>query len=256
MQRTRSFNEPAPLLGFSYLDKGYLGPWVIGGKSVPRPRHHLAFGGSHHGSASPEPTQPIELWSLAFDVGELREFDYLWDQPVHGAVAVRDRQRLVAAFRRVSDRFLAVPPVDPLLLKAALLEFLAVARSEFNALPIHAGTRSSAVDRAVAWMGEHLHEPGIRLPAIAGSAGLSVHHFVRAFSTALGASPMRYLRELRIRRAIGLLQATDLQIKEIAYAVGFRDQLHFSRVFRAAAGLSPQSFRTRAPRPRHALNPA
>lgn len=59
----------------------------------------------------------------------------------------------------------------------------------------------------------------------------------------LGTSPMRYLTGIRVRQAQSLLRCSNLSIKEIAFMVGFLDQLHFSRVSRAQTGASPTAFR-------------
>jgi len=58
---------------------------------------------------------------------------------------------------------------------------------------------------------------------------------------------MRYFRRLRISRARELIQHTDLRIRDIADQVGFRDPLHFSRVFRKETGRSPRAERAARP---------
>ncbi len=246
MQRTRSFNTPAPLVGFTFLDKGELGPWNIGGRPwVLRP-NHLGFGNCHQGSASPEPEVPIELWAVAFNLEGVSEFDDLWTMPVRGSVAVRNPARVLAAFQSISERFFGGAATDPILLKAAILELFGIARREFAQTDEDSSVQPTAVRQAREWIAEHLHDPSICLADIAREAGLSPHHFIRVFTGAAGISPMRYLRDLRIRQSIGLLQATDLRVNEIAAAVGFRDPLHFSRAFHAATGKSPSAMRDQA----------
>jgi len=243
MQRTRSFNNPAPLIGFLFLAQGELGPWTIAGRPWLLRPNHLAFGNCHQGSASPEPKVPIELWAIAFNLEGVPGFDDLWTTPVRGSVAVGNPTRLLMALRRVAERFLAGEQTDPLMLKAALLELFGIARQEFSQADRGHQLPVTAVDQAREWMAAHFHDPSIRLDDIAQTAGLNLNHFVRVFTRTTGISPMRHLRELRIRHSIGLLQATDLRINEIAHAVGFSDPLHFSRIFHAAAGKSPSAMR-------------
>lgn len=52
-----------------------------------------------------------------------------------------------------------------------------------------------------------------------------------------------YIRERILLEAKRLLTLTKLDIKEIAYALGFNDSSYFSRFFRKNTGVSPQEFR-------------
>lgn len=243
MQRTRSFNTPAPIIGFIYQASGDFGPWVVDGRPWLLPVNHLAFGGAHKGSASPEPQNPVELWAVAFNVGSYPEFDYLWNGTPRGIVPVRYPARLLDAWRQTAARYLEKDTVDPLLLKASILELFGVARSEFAYSADNSAGLPPAIEKACRWMAGNFQDHDMNLQKVAGVAGLSSHHFVRAFSAATGKSPMRYLRDLRIRHSISLLQATDLRVKEIAFSSGFRDPLHFCRIFHDSEGLSPTAFR-------------
>nr|WP_068892437.1 helix-turn-helix domain-containing protein [Pedobacter panaciterrae] len=52
-----------------------------------------------------------------------------------------------------------------------------------------------------------------------------------------------HIRERILLEAKRMLTLTNLDIKEIAYALGFNDTSYFSRFFRKNAGVSPQQFR-------------
>ncbi|GAB3554153.1 hybrid sensor histidine kinase/response regulator transcription factor [Spirosoma fluminis] len=58
-----------------------------------------------------------------------------------------------------------------------------------------------------------------------------------------GMSITRYVRALRLTKARELLVTTDLNISQVAYAVGFEDPKYFSRVFSEEFGVSPAKFR-------------
>ena len=60
---------------------------------------------------------------------------------------------------------------------------------------------------------------------------LSFDHFTRRFKVSFGMSPMQYLRKRRMEKADELLRAGQKNVGEVAEAVGFRDQGHFSRCF-------------------------
>lgn len=92
--------------------------------------------------------------------------------------------------------------------------------------------------RICEYIESHLHE-NVALDALAEIAGLSVHHFARAFRQSVGIPPHGYLVQRRVERARHLLRKTDLPLSEIALAAGFSDQSHFARHFRRLTGTSP-----------------
>ena len=56
-------------------------------------------------------------------------------------------------------------------------------------------------------------------------------------------TPILYLRHLRMKKARILLRERDLQISEVAYAVGYKDPNYFSRIFTKEFGISPKRMR-------------
>lgn len=72
---------------------------------------------------------------------------------------------------------------------------------------------------------------------------VSPEYFSRLFRKHTGTTAERYLKKLRLNQAMRLLQQSGFSVKEIALRVGFKDQFHFSKAFKAAHGLSPSAFR-------------
>jgi two-component system response regulator YesN len=54
-----------------------------------------------------------------------------------------------------------------------------------------------------------------------------------------------FITEIRIKKAIELFANESLNIKEIAYQVGYRDANYFSRVFKKTIGMSPKDYRNK-----------
>ena len=68
----------------------------------------------------------------------------------------------------------------------------------------------------------------------------------RAFRREHGCTPGAYQRDLRVRKATGMLRTTALPIAAIAAiaaSCGFYDQAHLARSFRAVMGCSPLDYR-------------
>lgn len=80
--------------------------------------------------------------------------------------------------------------------------------------------------------------------SLAGGVALSPSRFAHLFSRQLGQSPMRALREARLRHAARLLESTDLPVERVAAASGFVSPFHFNRAFRERYGEPPGAYRT------------
>lgn len=81
------------------------------------------------------------------------------------------------------------------------------------------------------------------LRSLAQQAGMSRSGFALRFSLAFGATPMDFVKRVRLRYAAQLLRTTDLPVAAIAGKVGYASRTYFSRAFRAAYGQDPQSYR-------------
>ncbi|RME18933.1 MAG: helix-turn-helix domain-containing protein [Alphaproteobacteria bacterium] len=94
---------------------------------------------------------------------------------------------------------------------------------------------------------EDLLEENFRahLPVSAYARRLAVTptHLSRVLRTATGKPASRLITERLIREARRNLAFSNLPVSEIAYALGYDDPAHFSRVFSRATGLSPRAFR-------------
>lgn len=83
----------------------------------------------------------------------------------------------------------------------------------------------------------------ISLSELAKVAGLSRMHFAAQFRVATGFRPREYLLHQRIEHAKSLLSKTETPLAEVALAVGFCTQAHFSTVFKRITGESPARWR-------------
>ncbi len=97
------------------------------------------------------------------------------------------------------------------------------------------------IDNIIRFLEEHYHEE-IYLDELAQSQYISKSWLIRQFNEYVGMSPIKYLNKIRVEKAAQLLQSTN-SIADISKAVGFTDQLYFSKVFKTIMGMSPSKYR-------------
>ncbi|WFB35734.1 AraC family transcriptional regulator [Kiritimatiellota bacterium B12222] len=78
---------------------------------------------------------------------------------------------------------------------------------------------------------------------LAEKCGLSVNQLALLFKGETGLTPFQYYDRLRLERARLLLVDTDLQVKEVAFELGFSSSPHFTNWFKQREGEGPRAFR-------------
>lgn len=123
-----------------------------------------------------------------------------------------------------------------------------VAEGETISLPV-------PIQHAIAYMEEHLTDP-VKIEEVASKSGWSNEYFTRMFVAATGISPKRMLLELRFRRAELLMMKGSSTVKQISYSVGFRDEHHFSKMYKKVRGITASDYIKRCQDPlfRHTVS--
>lgn len=94
------------------------------------------------------------------------------------------------------------------------------------------------------WMEENVAE-NISLSVLSLRSGLSLRTLQRRFPAATGLPVGRYVQELRVEKARGLLERTAMPVSAICWAVGYEDASTFSRLFRSVCGINASEYRRR-----------
>ncbi len=90
---------------------------------------------------------------------------------------------------------------------------------------------------------EQNFQNNITIEEIASVCGINRSYFGKIFRSSIGHSPQEFLMNYRMVKATELLKLTSLSIAEIGSAVGYENQLHFSRAFKTIYGISPREWR-------------
>jgi AraC-like DNA-binding protein len=78
---------------------------------------------------------------------------------------------------------------------------------------------------------------------LAVAAGMSRSAFALRFKELLGETPLEYLTNWRMYKAIGSLQKNDRKLFEIAKSVGYDSDSAFSKAFKRVLGVAPTEYR-------------
>ena len=104
--------------------------------------------------------------------------------------------------------------------------------------------RDFYIHEALAYI-EHNFQNDISVEDIAKVCGLNRTYFGKIFKEAVGKTPQEFLLNYRMVKATEFLKLTQLSIRDIGQAVGYENQLHFSRAFKNIYGISPREWRNR-----------
>lgn len=240
--RSRMLTDPRPLLEFYFHVAGRNFEAVVDDlRQIVKPGD-LVVMNAHRGNRGLCRDKWF-YWCVSFDIHEYSVFDFLAEKPLLLKAPVRHIPAVKKGFSGVVREYGRQDPLQALRMKAAVLSFLATLWE--NVAPRSSGFRSYSppIEKVLERIHIHYTDKNLRLNQLAAAANLSADHFGRLFKQELGTSPVKYLTQYRITRARELIQRGNLSVKEVASEVGFRDPLHFSRVFSALTGSSPSQFK-------------
>lgn len=79
--------------------------------------------------------------------------------------------------------------------------------------------------------------------SLATAAGMSRSSFAQRFKDVVGETPLEYLTNWRMHKAIGLLQQGERKLIEVAKSTGYDTDAAFSKAFKRVMGVAPKAYR-------------
>lgn len=96
----------------------------------------------------------------------------------------------------------------------------------------------------LAWLRENSHHR-LTVEELAERAAMSPRNFARVFQRETGIPPAKYLEQLRLERAMGLLEETGRPVETVARESGFAGAEQMRRSFLRHMGITPLAYRQR-----------
>jgi AraC-like DNA-binding protein len=104
-------------------------------------------------------------------------------------------------------------------------------------------TSSDEVMRRVLYLlEEQFSDKELSLSSVAAEVGYHEKYLSHRFRLYTGVGFNRYLKNLRVKNAVFLMDNGVRSVKNVALLCGFGDPLYFSKVFRLEMGLSPSDY--------------
>jgi signal transduction histidine kinase/ligand-binding sensor domain-containing protein/DNA-binding response OmpR family regulator len=98
------------------------------------------------------------------------------------------------------------------------------------------------IEKAIMVVEDHMSDTEFSVEALGDAIGVSRGHLYKKLMAITGKGPAEFIRTIRLKRGCQLLEKSQLQISEIAYAVGFNSPKRFSKNFRDEFGMSPSEY--------------
>ena len=102
--------------------------------------------------------------------------------------------------------------------------------------------KDSKIRASVDYIQSHFKESGLTIEEVAKKSFMSEVYFRKLFKKEYGISPQKYIVNLRIQNAVGLISTGYYSLKKVAYMSGYNDYKYFSVEFKKALGVSPSKY--------------
>lgn len=101
---------------------------------------------------------------------------------------------------------------------------------------------SQKMKLAVEYIEEH-YASDLNMAVVSNYISMNYSLFSYSFKQYTGSNFVNYLKDIRMKKAKELLAETDMKIIEISQKVGYDNEKHFMKLFKAECGVSPSEYR-------------
>ena len=100
----------------------------------------------------------------------------------------------------------------------------------------------SKIEKAEQYIREN-YQSDLNMAVVSNYVSMNYSLFSYSFKQYTGSNFVNYLKDIRVKEAMKLLKETDMKIIEISKVVGYDNDKHFMKTFKAICGVSPGEYR-------------
>lgn len=99
------------------------------------------------------------------------------------------------------------------------------------------------MQKVMEFMEEQMDNAELTIDEFAEQLMLSRTIFYRKLKSIIGLTPVDFVREVRIKRAVQLIDSGEYNFSQVAYMTGFNDPKYFSKCFKKVIGITPSEYK-------------
>lgn len=122
-----------------------------------------------------------------------------------------------------------------------LMQFIFALQENINS-QLDVNRNGQKIQRAVDYI-EQNYAKDLNMAVVSNYISMNYSLFSYSFKQYTGSNFVNYLKDIRMREAKRLLAETDMRIIEISQEVGYDNEKHFMKIFKASCGVSPSEYR-------------
>lgn len=149
---------------------------------------------------------------------------------------------LLAAFRAAEKAWKSKGQGYMMKCKEVVYHTICQLQSEYHA-GFATGSKADMIAPALSRIHEGYTTEQLRISELAQLCKMTPEYFRALFRKFYGASPLKYINDLKLTHAAELIESGEYSITEVAGLSGFADASHFSREFKKHFGVPPVEYK-------------
>lgn len=122
-----------------------------------------------------------------------------------------------------------------------LLQWIVTLHERINS-QLDVNRNRQKIQQAVEYI-EQNYAKDLNMAVVSNYISMNYSLFSYSFKQYTGSNFVNYLKDIRMREAKRLLAESDMRIIEISQEVGYDNEKHFMKIFKASCGVSPSEYR-------------
>jgi YesN/AraC family two-component response regulator len=171
--------------------------------------------------------------------------------PVILLTALNEPEKQIGGLNTGADAYITKPFNENVLIaqinnilrsRARLREVYSASEHEWaNGMELLSSDRM-LVDKATSIVEQHLNDKDFVVDHLADKLGISTSSFYRKIKALTNQSPTEFVRGIRLKKAIRLMNDGNTNVDEISYSVGFNSHSYFTSSFKKQFGMTPSDY--------------